>query len=92
MHGIDEGRTAASLYCICTAGTGGSPAFIADSAGTQAAWQYMMPKEPVDPEACPQGHGSGVYFGHDNTQRIVAVVGTAHVRGMVAELEKLSRL
>lgn len=85
-------RIAASQHCICTAGTGGSPAFIADSTATEAVWQYMMPQEPVDAEACPKGHGSGLYFGHENTQRIVAVVGTAHVRGIVAELEKLSAL
>ena len=52
----------------------------------------MMPKEPVDPEACPRGHGSGLYFGRDNIQSIVAVVGTAHVRGIVAELKKLVAL
>lgn len=89
---VSHARTAANQYCICTAGTGGSPAFIADNTATEAVWQYMMPKEPVDSDACPKGHGSGLYFGHDNTQSIVAVVGTAHVRGIVAELEKLSGL
>lgn len=86
MHTLDHACSA------CNAGTGGSPAFIADSTATEAVWQYMMPKEPVDSEACPKGHGSGLYFGHDNTHGIVAVVGTAHVRGIVAELEKLSAL
>ena len=52
----------------------------------------MMPREPVDSEACPKGHGSGVYFSDDNIQSIVAVVGTAHVRGIVAELAKLPKL
>ena len=89
---VSPAKTAASQCCICTAGTGGSPAFIADSTATEAVWQYMMPKESVDSEACPKGHGSGLYFGHDSPRRIVAVVGTAHVRGMVAELEKLSGL
>ena len=50
----------------------------------------MMPKEPVDAEACPKGHGSGVYSAVDNVQSVVAVVGTAHVRGIITELQKLS--
>ena len=79
-------------HSICAAGSGGSPAFIADSTGTEAVWQYMMPKEPVVSAACPIGHGSGVYLGDDDTQCIVAVVGTAHVRGIVAELENLAVL
>lgn len=52
----------------------------------------MMPQEPVESEACPRGHGNGVYFGDDKVQSIVAVVGTAHVRGIVAELQKLTVL
>ena len=75
----------------CCAGCSGSPAFIASTRGADSTWQYMMPQEPVDAEACPQGYGSGTFSAVDSVQNIVAVVGTAHVRGIITELQKLSK-
>ena len=76
----------------CIAGRAGSPALIGSSTGRDSVWQYMMPASPVDPEACPSGHGSGIYSDVHNVQSIVAVVGTAHVRGITEHLKKLSSL
>lgn len=42
-------------------------------------------------KACPLGTGKGAFEYHSRPKRIVAVVGTAHVGGMLANWEKASR-
>lgn len=59
-----------------------------DEGGTQT-WQYAMPEQALDTAACPRGHGSGTYNVAANVQAIVAVVGTAHVYGIMQHLEAL---
>ena len=48
-----------------------------------------MPANPVEPSACPTGFGSGVYSGSKGVSSVVAVVGSAHVRGIVSQLQKM---
>ena len=50
----------------------------------------MMPGNAVDSDACPSGHGSGVYKPR-GVQSVVAIVGSAHVRGIIAELQRISK-
>ena len=71
------------------AGTAGAPAFIRTVDDTGQTWQYMMPDNVVDSDACPSGHGSGVYK-PKGVQSVVAIVGSAHVRGIIAELQRMS--
>ena len=75
---------------VCRAGTAGSPAYVATSrqAGHQS-WQYVMPKQAVDSAACPVGHGSGTFTPPTEVQSLVAVVGTAHVYGIMQHLKRL---
>ena len=56
----------------------------------QSTWQYVMPDSPVESDACPTGFGSGVYSrGTTGICSVVAVVGSAHVRGIVAKLQDM---
>ncbi len=75
---------------IANAGTAGSPAFVKTDDGTGQTWNYMMPDNAVDLDACPSGHGSGVYK-TKGVQSVVAIVGSAHVRGIIAELQRISK-
>jgi hypothetical protein len=72
------------------AGTAGSPAFIRTVDGTGQTWKYMMPDNAVDLDACPSGHGSGVYKPKE-VQSVVAIVGSAHVRGIITELQQMNK-
>ncbi len=49
-----------------------------------------MPDNAVDSDACPSGHGSGVYKSK-GVQSVVAVVGSAHVRGIMTELQRMNK-
>lgn len=51
-----------------------------------AVLQYAMPVGG-DPGPCPPGAGAGQYQALAGPNTVVAVVGTAHVRGMVREWE-----
>ncbi len=79
------------VLSVFDAGTAGSPAYVVIGQGKEQTWQYMMPAHAVDSEACPTGHGSGVYKAADGVQSVVAVVGSAHVRGITAELQQMQR-
>ncbi|CAG9461069.1 unnamed protein product [Pedinophyceae sp. YPF-701] len=67
------------------AGKGAAPAFVVGrgdgSAG--ALMRYMMPEGASDKETCPGGFGEGCYTVPGDVRTVVAVVGTAHVGGMV---------
>lgn len=47
-----------------------------------------MPAQAVDAAACPAGYGSGRYTLQQDVKSIVAVVGTAHVYGILKRLEQ----
>lgn len=80
---------AKTIWAAAT-GTAGSPAFIRTIDGTGQTWKYMMPDNAVDLDACPSGHGSGVYKPKE-VQSVVAIVGSAHVRGIIAGLQRMSK-
>ena len=67
-----------------------TPAYVltrpaADEAGGAAAvLQYAMPAGG-EPGACPPGAGAGQYDPRPGPRSVVAVVGTAHVRGMIRQ-------
>ena len=76
--------------CGLNAGTAGSPTYAVTSeeAGNQT-WQYVMPEQAVDSAASPAGYGSGSFKPSADVQSIVAVVGTAHVYGVMKHLKML---
>ena len=80
---------APNQYMWCHAGTAGSPACIVSNDHGGQLWRYVMPDHAVDLDACPVGHGSGVYKTANSVKSVVAVVGSAHVRGIVAELQQM---
>ena len=45
-------------------------------------WRFMQ-AEGAPAEACPSGFGDGSYTPLADVRRIVKIVGTAHVQGMV---------
>lgn len=47
-------------------------------------WRYVMPAGGPE-EATPSGHGEGEYEPLSGARCVVAVVGTAHVRGIIRE-------
>ena len=51
-----------------------------------------MPKGDTDPRVCPVGDGDGRFSPpSSSTRKIVAVVGTAHVRGMLKMWPRISQ-
>ena len=48
-----------------------------------------MPEQAVDSAASPAGYGSGSFKPSADVQSIVAVVGTAHVYGVMKHLKML---
>lgn len=71
-----------------TGAYGAAPAFLADSVEGHQVWRYMM-AEGAPPRACPTGRGDGQFTPHKGASAVVGVVGTAHVRGIIQEWEKL---
>ena len=63
---------------------------MADQAKGRTLWRYVMPEgEPFT--ACPVGEGEGTYKALKGPSAVVAVVGSAHVPGMVRELSRASK-
>lgn len=80
-----------------SAGRAASPAFVLDTSGDRHTWQYAMPEGA--PAGCvTPGGGLGTYRGVAGPRAVVAVVGSAHVGGIVrewsqaADLDRLSQL
>lgn len=68
--------------CPVAAGAGAAPAYVLDKAGQRQVWRLVTPPgAPVG--SCPVGEGDGQLEGHLPVQNLVAVVGTAHVKGMM---------
>ncbi|KAL4858448.1 TraB domain-containing protein [Chlorella vulgaris] len=61
-----------------------TPAYVLTHSGSGATLQYAM---PVGGEAgaCPPGAGAGQYQPLPGPKTVVAIVGTAHVRGMIRQ-------
>lgn len=84
-----------SLRFALTARPGVAPAFVSDtSSGSSSSspaggsdrrvWRYMMPDGGTQGSA-PAGLGDGAFEPLPGVASMVAVVGTAHVRGMIRE-------
>ena len=70
------------LYCT---GRPSAPAYVLDSAGGRQAWRYMQPKMPANGDPLV-GYGDGCYADMSEPPKaVVAIVGTAHVGGIVRE-------
>ncbi|KAK9807775.1 hypothetical protein WJX72_008889 [[Myrmecia] bisecta] len=69
------------------AGTPAAPAYVADQVGGQTVWRYVMP-DGGPAAACPTGWGEGVYEPRQGPSAVVAVVGSAHVPGIIQEWNK----
>lgn len=75
---------------VVHAGTAGSPTYaITSDQPDNQTWQYLMPKQAVASAACPAGHGNGTFKPSADVQSIVAIVGTAHVYGIMKNLKRL---
>lgn len=51
-------------------------------------WRYVIP-EGGPAAAAPPGYGDGEYQPAGSVSSVVAIVGTAHVRGIVREWERI---
>lgn len=71
---------ASVLTICCSAVYIPSPPFQQDAEG-QLIWRYVMPEGPTANSA-PQGAGDGAFTPLQGPAAVVAVVGSAHVRGM----------
>jgi len=61
-----------------------SPAYVRDNKNGSPVWRFMVP-EGAPEAAAPRGLGDGAYTPLKGARRVVAVVGTAHVKGIVRE-------
>ncbi|EFN58262.1 hypothetical protein CHLNCDRAFT_57092 [Chlorella variabilis] len=89
MEPIIHRRDAYMARSIAAAASGRpeglTPAYVATRVpGGGAVLQYAMP-QGGEPGACPVGQGAGQYAPLAGPRNVVAVVGTAHVRGMIRE-------
>ncbi len=94
MQPIIHSRDAYMARSIAAAASGRpeglTPAYVLTQAASgegdvgAAVLQYAMPAGG-DPGACPPGAGAGQYSPLPGPRTVVAVVGTAHVRGMLRE-------
>jgi hypothetical protein len=65
----------------------GTPAYVADAQeGGAAVWRYAV-AEGGDRRACPPATGDGTFTVTSAPKTVVAVVGVAHVKGVVAAWE-----
>ncbi|CAL8464277.1 g3812 [Coccomyxa elongata] len=85
-----QDRDAYMARTIWAAATGvpAAPAYIADNEAGMRVWRYVVP-EGGPTAAGPPGYGDGEYRPAGDPQTVVAVVGSAHVRGIVREWERL---
>ncbi|GMH40648.1 hypothetical protein BSKO_08552 [Bryopsis sp. KO-2023] len=79
---------ARNLHAAAKGAWGASPAFIQDVIEDKVVLRYMMPGNGPR-KAAPMGKGDGEYVPLQGPKSAVAIVGSAHVRGMVKEWERL---
>jgi pheromone shutdown protein TraB len=84
---------AAVLAAIATSTAQGlTPAYVRSSENSSVYYRYAMPKGDTDPRVCPIGDGDGRFDPTlSSVKKIVAVVGTAHVRGMLKLWPRISQ-
>ena len=78
---VSDSHTRISL---CVAGSSASPGFILDTSEERHAWQYAMPSNAPAGVSQP-GNGLGEFTPAKAPSAVVAVVGSAHVGGIVRE-------
>jgi len=86
--------TNSTAGAAATASKGLTPAYVrrSDNNGSSVHYKYAMPKGNTDPRVCPTGNGDGRFaLPSSSPKKIVAVVGTAHVRGMLRIWPKISQ-
>jgi len=83
QHLIEERDTymARVVAAAAVGGRTGAPAFVAGDVEGRGLMQYMMSAGGPG-GAAPAGLGDGEYAGLEGARAVVAVVGSAHVRGM----------
>lgn len=69
-------------------GVAAAPAYIADNDGGMRVWRYVVP-EGGPPGAAPPGYGDGAFQPLGGPGVVVAVVGSAHVRGIAREWQRI---
>jgi len=57
------------------------PAFVMDKVDGHTGYRYMM-ADGAPNKSAPTGKGDGAYLPLEDAESVVAVVGSAHVRGM----------
>jgi hypothetical protein len=57
---------------------------VADIIADKPVWRYAMPEEGPQ-ESCTPGRGQGVYNPIQSVESVVAVVGSAHIPGLLRE-------
>jgi hypothetical protein len=83
---VDKSCNAASALdarsCALLAGRDGQvPGFVLDEVDGLTVLRYMM-AEGAPNKAAPKGKGDGAYTPLEGPETVVAIVGSAHVRGM----------
>lgn len=73
---------------LLDAGAGASPAFVLDTQDSRHAWQYAMPADSPT-GLSTKGIGLGEYRAVEGPESVVAVVGSAHVGGIVREWQDI---
>jgi hypothetical protein len=81
---------AKAVAAAATQQLGVAPAFVLNEVEGQLVWQYMVP-EAAPLASAPKGSGDGAVAPLEGEASLVAVVGTAHVHGMVREWEQHCR-
>ena len=89
LHERDEYMAKVLLGLVGGRPESGAPTYVrrCQDADGSSIFRYAMPNGGR-PEACPQGEGEGT-FENWPAKRVVAVVGTAHVKGMLKAFEAL---
>jgi hypothetical protein len=89
LHERDEYMTKVLLGLVGGRSESGTPTYVrrCQDADGSSIFRYAMPNGGP-PEACPQGQGEGTFESWP-AKRVVAIVGTAHVKGMLKAFEAL---
>lgn len=82
--GLPAGLTPAYVLARPASAADASSSSGGDGGAPVAVLQYAMPVGG-EPRACPTGAGAGQYQALPGPRAVVAVVGTAHVRGLIRQ-------
>lgn len=91
IHERDAYMARAIAAAVLQKPEGLTPAYVkTQRAGDEAVYRYAMP-ENADARVAPPGQGEGTFEFAGGVKVAVAVVGTAHVHGMVQEWREISK-